>query len=163
MQQQGEVLCRREYNGNQLTRSIETDVDHNHRSTGKTAYTLSYDPGNAKLESIMYDGGGFMYSYDEDEPTQVAAAGTIKPVYNMQGRLIECGKLKINYNPSGTMKSYTQDNGWAIECLQYTYDEKDRLISVVTGYSPDLNTTYSYRDNGLIDKIRGAKVKYEFY
>jgi hypothetical protein len=81
----------------------------------------------------------------------------------MKGQLIECDKCKFNYYENGLLKSYTGQTATSVVTGTYSYDEKGRLTLTSSNYTFDGDVTLSYLENGLLSKIKGAKVKYEYY
>jgi len=158
------ILCKRVYSGDLLMSSFEMVKDLSYNFTKSVTYTFTYNSENSKLESIHNGENERKYNYNEEEPEQISSVNDRPLIYNMQGKMIECGGLKINYNENGTMKSYNYTYYSIKDALSYTYDEANRLIAIKSNnYMSGQNVTFSYRKDGLLDKINDVKVKYEFY
>lgn len=158
------ILCKRVYSGDLLMSSFEMVKDLSYKYTKSVTYTFTYNSENSKLESIHDGENEWKYNYNEEEPEQISSVNDRPLIYNMQGKMIERGGLKINYNENGTMKSYNYTFYSIKDALSYTYDEANRLIAIKSNnYMSGQNVTFSYRKDGLLDKINDVKVKYEFY
>jgi hypothetical protein len=161
------MLCEREYRNGLLVKSAEMGMDLSHNYTMPDIFYISYLPGSSKVSSIQHQSTTwadvtYNYTYDEEEPGQFSHIGSIPAIYNLQGKLIELDDMKFNYYENGLLKSYVL-SGMSNTTATYTYDEKGRVTNVAHSYFYDQDATYSYHDNGLLDKLRGYKVKYQYY
>ncbi|MDO9188092.1 MAG: hypothetical protein Q7W13_18950 [Bacteroidia bacterium] len=135
----GDILCGRQYTADYF-RSVERVKNTYSEKFDEAVYNISYMDGSA------------------EDPDQ-----TVGSIYDLQGKVIESGRCKFNYYENGLLKSFIASDGPGGGSGNYTYDEKGRLTAYANSYYYGKDASFSYLDNGLLNKVRGKKVKYVFY
>lgn len=135
----GDILCERQYTENYL-RSVERVKNKYFGKLDQTVHQIPFMDGSS------------------EDPDQ-----TVGSIYDLQGKIIESGSCKFNYYQNGLLKSFVAYDGPGGGSGNYTYDEKGRLISYANSYYYGKDATFTYLDNGLLNKIREKKIKYLFY